>query len=471
MTNDDIDILEIPRGLVVAPAGCGKTELIAAALTRYEGAKAILVLTHTHAGVAALRARLNRAGVPKSSYRLATIDGWAMRLISLFPTRSGHDPEIVGTRPNYRAIREAAYRLLKAGHVSDVIQASYTRLLVDEYQDCSIRQHAIVYYASQLIPTCVVGDPMQAIFGFGDDPLAKWDEHVVDHFSVVGELDKPWRWINSQAEALGAWLLEVRRKLHAGDPIDLAEAPDGVTWVELDGKEDHERRLRAGRTRAPRAGGAVVIIGEATSPPSQRRFASQTPGAVTVESVDLRDLVSFAGRFNIAGQRALEEAAGFAQDVMTGIGAKDLVARVATLKAGRARRGASAVEEAALAFEERRSYDTLLDLMVEMNRAGGVRVHRPDVLRALMAGLRECAAGQGVTLHDAVVQQREQNRLQGRKLPARAVGSTLLLKGLEADVVVILDGDSLNARNLYVAMTRGSRQVVICSRNRVLRPR
>ncbi len=72
------------------------------------------------------------------------------------------------------------------------------------------------------------------------------------------------------------------------------------------------------------------------------------------------------------------------------------------------------------------------------------------------------------TFREAAVYMREQNRLQGRPLPRRAVGSTLLLKGLESDVVVILNGDDLDARNLYVAMTRGSKHVVVCSRSPIL---
>ncbi len=63
---------------------------------------------------------------------------------------------------------------------------------------------------------------------------------------------------------------------------------------------------------------------------------------------------------------------------------------------------------------------------------------------------------------------REQSRVLGRSVPHRAVGSTLLLKGLEADVSIVLDTDTLDARNLYVAMTRGSRRLVICSQNPIL---
>lgn len=58
--------------------------------------------------------------------------------------------------------------------------------------------------------------------------------------------------------------------------------------------------------------------------------------------------------------------------------------------------------------------------------------------------------------------------MSGRVLPRRGVGSTLLLKGLEAQVCVVVEGDKLNAKNLYVAITRGSNRLVICSRNPVL---
>src|SRR5664279_4223233 len=73
MPPDEIDILTIDRGTVTAPAGCGKTHLIAETLTRHTGTKRVLVLTHTNAGVAALRGRLDHAGVPSKAYRLSTI--------------------------------------------------------------------------------------------------------------------------------------------------------------------------------------------------------------------------------------------------------------------------------------------------------------------------------------------------------------------------------------------------------------
>src|ERR1700730_17984985 len=102
MARGGLNLLDIDKGLVVAPAGCGKTQLIANALRNHKPEKPILVLTHTNSGVAALRGRLQRAGVNPASYKVTTIDAWAIRLISMFPLRAGHDPSIIGSaRPDY----------------------------------------------------------------------------------------------------------------------------------------------------------------------------------------------------------------------------------------------------------------------------------------------------------------------------------------------------------------------------------
>ncbi|MFZ5492007.1 MAG: UvrD-helicase domain-containing protein [Pseudomonadota bacterium] len=473
MPDDEINLLAIQRGTVTAPAGCGKTHLIADALTRHNSTKPILVLTHTNAGVVALRGRLDRLGVPAKAYRLSTIDGWAMRLISTFPVRSALNPGLLtlaNPSTDYPNIRIAAAKLLKAGHITDLIAANFDRLIVDEYQDCSIRQHAVVVYAAQTLPTCVLGDPMQAIFGFGSDELANWAEQVCGYFPLAGELTTPWRWINAGAEPLGRWLLEVRGNLLRGEPVDLRTTPEGVTWVELDGTEDHERRLRAARVRAPGDDGSVLIIGDSTNPGSQRQFASQTPGAVTVEAVDLRDLVSFARDFDLNADNALERLVNFAQSVMRNVGAADLLRRVQSLERGTARNPPTDVEAMALSFMHAPSHRGAVDLLVEIGKEAGVTAHRPAVLRACIKALQLCDGTGGPSFHDAAIRMREQNRLVGRPLPKRAVGSTLLLKGLEAEAAVILNAAALDARNLYVAMTRGSKALVVCSSSPVLSP-
>lgn len=466
----EVDLLAIDRGLVTAPAGCGKTHLIAQALVRHNAPKPILILTHTNAGVVALRGRLDRAGVPSRAYRLSTIDGWAMRLISMFPLRSGHDPNILNlanTKTDYPAIRVAAAKLLKANHISDVLASSFSRLIVDEYQDCNMVQHAIVWFAAQVLPTTVLGDHMQAIFTFGGK-MPDWEKEVCVRFPVAAELNTPWRWRNAGTEDFGRWLLDARRCLIQGQPVDLQRAPKHVTWIHLDGTEDHQRRLAAGRTQAPGAQGGVLIIGDSTKPQGQRDFAGQTPGAITVESVDLKDLVEFARGLNLISANALSHVVNFAGSVMTNVGAAAFLQRIESLQRGTARNPASDAEAVALAFAASPSLRGAVDLLVEIGKQGGVRSHRPAVLQACIKTLRSCESADAAQLYDAAVKVREQNRLIGRPLPKRAVGSTLLLKGLESEVAVILNAADLDAKNLYVAMTRGSHALVICSPTAVL---
>jgi AAA domain len=466
-----LDLLAISRGTVTAPAGCGKTHLIAETLKRHGAAKPVLILTHTNAGVVALRGRLDKAGVPPRAYRLATIDGWAIRMVGMFPLRSGVDPDILkleNPRSDYPTIRRAAAQMLKAGHVLDILKATYERLIVDEYQDCSILQHAIVYHAAPALPLSVLGDPMQAIFGWQGNELADWDKHVCTHFPLAGELTVPWRWKNAKTENFGRWLLYVRRALSERKPIDLREAPPEVSWTHLDGTEDRVRQLRAASIRAPDRDGTVLIIGKSTSPPSQQEFASQTPGAVTVEAVDLKDLVQFARDLDFGRPDALAQVANFAGSVMTNVGVPDLLRRIDILERGTARRDPSEVERVALTFKAAPSPTTAVDLLVEISKDAGVRTHRPAVLRAGIKALQSCDGSSGNTFYEAAVRTREQNRIVGRPLPKRAVGSTLLLKGLEAEVSVVLDAGDLDARNLYVAMTRGSKRLIVCSETPIL---
>jgi hypothetical protein len=471
MPDPEIDLLTVGRGTVTAPAGCGKTHLIAVALKRHDATKPILTLTHTNAGVAALRGRLDKAGVPSRAYRLATLDGWAMRLIGMFPARSGIDPAILKLEhPNrdYPEIRKAALALLSAGHVSDILAANFSRLIVDEYQDCNFPQHAMVTWSAQTLPTGVLGDPMQAIFGWQGVKMPDWDTEVCRYFRLAGELQIPWRWKNAGTEKFGRWLLDVRHAVRNGRPIDLRAAPPEVSWVHLDGSEDRVRQIRAAGVRAADKDGSVLIIGNSKSPSSQRDFAAQIRGAVTVESVDLRDTVEFAGRLDFGRFDALAQVVDFAGDVMTNVGAADLLRRVDILERGTGRKEASEAEQAALRFKASPSPTNAIALLSELSRQGGVGTHRPTILRAAISALQSCDASNPTSFYEAAVRAREQNRLLGRPLPKRAVGSTLLLKGLEADTSVILNAADLEARDLYVAMTRGSKRLVVCSDTPVL---
>jgi DNA helicase-2/ATP-dependent DNA helicase PcrA len=471
---DDNNLLDVARGTVEAPAGCGKTELIVSALRRHSDTKPVLVLTHTNAGVAALRHRLSQHRVPQDRYRLSTIDGWALRILKTFPARSGIAPahlDLEDARRDYPAIKAAIARLLVGRHIDEVLFASYSRVIVDEYQDCDHDQHAVVCHLATILPTVVLGDPMQEIFNWrGQHP--DWDADVVGSFPLVAELTRPWRWENAGAHELGGWLLDARRTLKAGGQIDLLTAPSDVSWIQLDGVTDQEKQRLACLTQSPRAGGEVLIMTGGVQKELQRKLAKQTPGAVTVEAVDLTDVTDFAGEVGLVAPGNLEAALDFAFAVMTGVDREGIAARATTIAAGRHRAPPEAHELAAIRYREVGDATSLIALFDALEATQGARTFRPEILRTCIKALQ--SSGPDVGFLEAVKRIREQQRVLGRLLPKKAVGSPLLLKGLEGDVAVILDASDFdrdaakNRKNLYVALTRGSRKLVVCSPTHLL---
>jgi DNA helicase-2/ATP-dependent DNA helicase PcrA len=467
----EIDLFVAERGSVTAPAGCGKTQLIADTLSEHHGPKPILILTHTNAGVSALRARMQRAHIRNEAYRIMTIDGFAIRLIRKFPMRSGHDPRILelGNRnADYIAIRNAALQLARAGHLRDVLRASYARILVDEYQDCNQPQHQLVSAIADFVPTCVLGDPMQAIFGFGGNVLVNWVADVLPRFPAIGQLHVPWRWRQAGAEALGIWLLQARAWLEAGQGVDLRAAPAEVQWVQLRQPFVRQQRMTAAATIAEN-NGKVIIICESMNANARHTISSQTFGASIVEPVDLPDLVTFSRNFNLAGADPIAPLTNFAAELMTQVGPAQFLPRVQTIRNGRNRTPPTVAEAAAVVFSNAPTWRNAIAVVHALENQHNARVYRPEMYHCLCRAMN-LAAGGVHTLHQAVLMERERYRHLGRPLARRSVGSTLLVKGLEADMAVVLFPETMGAQDLYVAMTRGARQLVICSENPVLQP-
>jgi len=474
VSNVFVDLLAIDKGTVTAPAGCGKTYLIADALRRHKGEKPILLLTHTNAGVVALRKILFDAGVSAEKYRLLTIDGWAIKLVSTFPQRSEIKTDTLLLRnpaDDYLNIRKATGKLLKSKHIDDALKATYSRIIVDEYQDCSIGQHFIVCCLSIVFPTCLLGDPLQAIFDFGGDKLASWEDHVVKCFPVCKTLNTPWRWNNQSKNGFGSWLLDARSKLEAEQPIDLGQSPDEVKWIQTSETTDFQAQAQVDVVNKIELADdeKLLIIGESKNPKSQRKFASKIKGAVAIESVDLKDFVEFAKNIDFTSIDSLKTLVDFAGTLMAGVGAPKMLKRIDSLNKRTARKEPTEVEKAALQFLDKLCPRNAGHLLSEINRQSGVRVCRPAILRACLNAFQQCASD-GSDLHEVAVNLREQNRLIGRPSAKKSVGSTLLLKGLEAEVCVILNADRLNKNNLYVAMTRGSRRLIIFSPTRCIKP-
>ena len=310
MCDGDLDILAYRRGSVSAPAGCGKTQLITSALLRSEDSKPALVLTHTNAGRAALEQRLKRLGVSGTTARVATLDSWAIRLVQCFPQRSSLTPAVLrvqGNSANYAEIRQAALDILKAGHIDKIVSATYSRVIVDEYQDCGKLQHEMILTLANLLPTVVLGDPLQVIFDFAG-PVVDWHKDVVAAFPPLAWEPEPWRWNNAETPEIGDWLLNsVRPSLsQPGASIDLSKAPKGVEWIRLEGTTAQMNETRLATAKRKFAGTALIIA-DSKNKESQWQTARRAR-ATMVEANDMMDFIKFAATFDPHAQSSLDEA-------------------------------------------------------------------------------------------------------------------------------------------------------------------
>ncbi|WP_343528593.1 UvrD-helicase domain-containing protein [Sphingomonas sp.] len=456
------DILSISRGSIVAPAGCGKTESIVQAVARNDD-KPALVLTHTNAGVCALRSRMTRAKVAATKARVTTLDGWCLQVVSSYPELSGLRPDLSAIY--YPALRQAAIRAVSSGALDAILRASYSRVIVDEYQDCDNHQHRLVVAIAERLSCCVLGDPLQRIFDFAG-PLPDWDTEVLTTFPLIATLDEPWRWIRQGEADFGRWILSIRDGLERGAGVDLTTAPANLIWKQaVDQSQQDAAEADAMAMLKGMSTPSSLIVGSATNSESRVAFAKTHHGVQVVERADMPEVRDAA--HDIGGKTNLDRLYAvlrFAGSVMSGID-ETLASRLDQIIAGTATPENDA-EHAFLVALRNVTYGNLARVLESWSKESSRNVYRPDLLNVMIDGMRRTT--EDGDLKAAVLEVREAKRSKGRDVPTMGIGSTLLLKGLEAERVVVLDAGSLNACNAYVALSRASKSITVISSRSVI---
>lgn len=457
---DASDLFVLGNAAVVAPAGHGKTEIIAniAAMGRRA-----LILTHTHAGVHAIRARLKRMGIPHARVAVDTIAGWCMRYAHAFPGVAQPPDGMPQTGEQWSQLYRGATWAIGVKAVRDVIAASYDRILIDEYQDCHGLQHQLAIELSSIVPTLIFGDPMQGIFEFAGATLS-WEREIHPGFPFAGTLEMPHRWVGKNPK-LGQWIAETRMKLMRGEAIDLAdprisyrESDDAFDMATLfdgiDGKEGSFAAIHCNKTicyrLAKAANGGYQAIEEVAA--NRLRDFASTWDRATDGTGRLRAFTSliddcFHKKPVIEGDpvdpadTALQQAM---RDLVPGLGegpGTDALAQMFTLSRKRLR----------------------------------WKLYRNELWRDAERAVAEVAAGRADTMMAATHSVRQRVSNSGRKLPKRTVSTPLLLKGLEFDHVIIPDATHFanerqaQAKLFYVAISRATRSLTISSSEQIIR--
>lgn len=456
------------RSAMIAAAGCGKTEVLAAAVATRVGSRE-LILTHTHAGVEAMRRRLKKFGVPARAYEIDTIAGWALGLATAFPKTSALPNMEPRANSEYSAVYGGATKLLALRPIREVIRVSYSGVYVDEYQDCTVQQHDLVVALMDIIPCRILGDPLQGIFNFGDNESIRWDEHVTPSFVKLAGPTTPWRWANSNP-SLGEWLQHVRTKLEQGQEVDLQNAP--VHWVDASNPQTkRQKQLTACFNAANNLDETVIAI---HGLPNQcRAIASNLKGRYScIEAIDTEDLYDFAARFDDStGSSRAVAVIDFAFKCMTAVKTELKTIRNAFERNsfGRIQKHPGCLE-ALRAVSEGDSVAAIETALQSISEIQDAHIYRRELFREMMRSVRVLLLGEAKTLAEAAWIVRNRARQRGRILPRCAVGTTLLVKGLEFDHAIVLDADAYNRQNLYVALTRGSKSLTVVSRSRIVRP-
>jgi DNA helicase-2/ATP-dependent DNA helicase PcrA len=464
-------IVRCDKGSVIAPAGCGKTEQIARAALH--GRNRRLILTHTLAGVDALRNRLRSKGAHSGEHEVTTIASWSLRLASSFPMRS----ELSITMPNgdeWDSVYTAAERLITAGCIRSLLISSYCGLFVDEYQDCTQLQHKLIRALASILPCCVFGDHLQAIFGFRANSMPDWNRDVLQDFPKVAELSHPYRWHKVANGPLGDWLLNCRDQLENEGRVNLQGAPSTVHHRKLRATDANQRYQEIAKfvRQALDDGrkGTCIVIGDSRNE-NARAILARSVAATAIEPVDCKKLTNFVTQLEAsAGFPRLKLVLQFVKAIMTKANAAALEKAAKNIKSGTRRKAPNELEQACVEITCSQSLIPILDLLQRIPVQNGGQLYRRELHYSLCGALRDVTCGLRPTLADAVWEIQNRRRHSGRRFGKRNIGSTLLVKGLEFDHTIIVQVETLKRNDLYVALTRGSRTITVISESTILRP-
>lgn len=472
----DIDaFLSADKSIVIAPAGYGKTYTIAEALASYNGTKKVLVLTHTHAGIASLKEKFEKKKILPSTYHLDTICSFALNLTSTYHIKKEEIPSEndVGKMFNYAI--EHATKILKAKPICHFLKANYDHLIVDEYQDCSITQHQMIMEMANSIKTHLLGDPLQGIFGFRNEQIVDFDNDTFARFRDNSQtLDKPWRWINAGNPALGYDLASIRSKLEAKEDVDLRnyrsiEVTIGDKNDYAKPKNDYRRRLYTELKND-----VVFIHPNSTSVEPRKNVVMKYPQLQLLESIDDKDYYKWCHQFDSLSGQPLIKSIG---NMMRTVCSKQSITYWIRKDGGLVRKKNQYdmddychLSTLVSSLHKKKSYGTIARFVKYLYDLPIVTVYRKSFVMDIYHVLLD-ADRLGLSSTEALVRNRNIMRRKGRKVHQKSIGTTLLTKGLEFDNVVVLNAQEFkDPRHLYVALTRCCKRLVVITDNYVLHP-
>ncbi|KZK93366.1 Viral (Superfamily 1) RNA helicase [Pseudovibrio sp. Ad5] len=486
------------KSLLIAPAGHGKTHTIAECLKHTNGRQ--LILTHTHAGVASLKAKFRNADIPSMRYNIETISGFLQRYVIAYYTGGDLPPQ--EDRGFHNAITDKALLLFRAKLTQAVLVASYAGIFIDEYQDCSMSQHNVLMEMVNVLPCHILGDPLQGIFDFNGE-IVDFDRDLVG-FERFPDLPIPHRWeSNGNNEALGRLMVKLRQRLKEQKQFSLPNRPDhglhliNTTDQELtDYQSNFSKELqKVVQGRAPYQNSqSLLLITPEYSREDGTRAGDINDRSKILSRIDFSNSIELLEaiddkKFYLDSKKIdglIEAIPRARKPIKKTYNILELIFRKSPPKGAanvslndwfskpnnsdwrvKAKRGRLAslskrLERKIDEFRKVPSYATLHEIVYFLDQTLKCRYHtRSRLAKDLISCVRQADLA-NCTAKEAMISQRNKLRRQGRRVDVKSIGTTLLTKGLEFDTVVLLDAHNFKCpKHFYVAVSRCCKRLVI----------
>jgi len=478
------DYIDCKRGVLIAPAGHGKTTTIADCLLQCPTESRQLVLTHTHAGIASLREKFRKNNIPSSKYQLDTITGFAQRYVLSFLGTSALPNE--ENKDYFGIVIEKCHTLMLSKVIQTIVKASYDGIFVDEYQDCTIDQHNLILAIAEDLPLHLLGDPLQGIFSFENKPLVDFDKDLSD-FTVFDTLKHPWRW-NKTNPLLGQCILNIKEKLLANAPIELKNNPKADFYVIANSSTDDKYKCLRNIIRQHDCNSLLIVC---PSYYERNKYGKLLPKGNLKDRIEIKQRIGYTNSFKILDAIDSKEYYKCAKDIDSLIekirkGSKiRMIAKLYTIlknlhlnlteikqwidkdknlivhkKKENAALSATLIELFEN-FETDKTLNSLQNVITFIVGLPKIKCYHTNFYRSIDKSF-DIARTNDISMLSAMQLLKTRERHQGRKIKGRCIGTTLLTKGLEFDTVVLWEAHKFaDAKNFYVAISRACKKLII----------
>jgi len=474
---DHLEFISQKKSLLIAPAGYGKTHTIAECLNHTQDLGKQLILTHTHAGVASLKEKINKNGIPSSSYHVETISSFAQKYVLAFYT--GKDiPSQEDSKLYYPFLLEKAILIFEQDLIKKIILKTYVGLFVDEYQDCTIKQHELILLLSEIIPTHIIGDFLQGIFDFDGERLVDLNssKDMQDFILSKYELDKPQRWIKSKNTKLGIDLSNVREKLIKKEEIDLTKYTSIERYIISETDLFNPTKIYNKKLRSLLSENSVLLLHSDSSSihPRKKIIGIFNNRFTLVEAIDDKEFYKLSKVADLINKEDISnQIASLSKSLFNKTGFDNWfnVKGFKSKKKPKDKVLVYAIELKIKILENKISFSLVSEILKDIHKLPEIKCYRKELLNTFCKALEE-AESLSTSVYESMVNKRNLIRKIGRKIYGKCIGTTLLTKGLEFDTVAIINAHKFECpKHLYVAMTRASKRLIIFTNNSTLKPK